>query len=333
MAKTAVTIRDVAKKAGVSVATVSRYINNTAPVAPETAARLEAVMKELNYVPNVAARNLATHKTHTVGLLLTEISGEFFAPLLKGIEAECARQGYNLLVASLRRRQSSDLLPVGPHNADGILAFVDSVDAAQIRYFYERHFPLVLIHQSAPEGIPIPCVTVENKKASCEIVTHLIEVHGRREIVFLRGPQGYEDSYWREQGYLEALQKAQIPVNPQRIAQGDFDRFQAEKAINELLQKGISFDAVFAGDDESAIGVLIALQQAGLQVPEDVAVVGFDDQQTSSYLLPPLTTVRAPTEAVGAEAARQLIALIDGQEVPPLTLMPTEIVLRQSCGC
>lgn len=330
-----ITIRDVARHAGVSVATVSRYINQNAPVSPEVAARLQGVMERLNYTPHASARKLATQKTQTIGLVLDDISGDFFAPLLNGIEATTSQHGFDLLISSTRQRQrrKGGLLPIGPHNTDGLLVFTDSLDPDDLVQFYNRGFPMVMIHQTPPRSLAIPCVTVENKAASFKLVSHLVEAHGRRRIVFASGPQGQEDSVWRETGYREALSAHALPFDPLRIIPGDFDRRVAQDSIQKLLASGVPFDAVFAADDESAVGILKGLQTAGRRVPEEIAVVGFDDQRMSPYLSPPLTTVRAPTEEVGQQAALQLIKLIQGQQAAPLTLLPTDIVIRHSCGC
>ncbi len=327
------TIRDVAQRAGVSVATVSRIINETGPVAAETVARVRQAMEELKYIPKAAARNLSNRKTDTIGLLLTDIHGDFFAPLLSGIEAMSRSAGYDLLISTSSRAPSRLDLPVGPHNTDGLLIFANSVAEVALRRYYELGFPMVLIHQLPPEGMEIPAVTVENKAASCKIVEHLIERHARRRIVLLRGPADQDDSRWREIGYRQALESHGLGLDEQLVAQGDFDRNVAAASIARLLQEGVSFDAVFSGDDESSVGVLAALHEAGVKVPEEVAVVGFDDQRLSSYLNPPLTTVRAPTEQVGHAAAEQLIRLIRTGEAEPTILLPTEMIVRRSCGC
>ena len=209
----AMTMRDVARQANVSVATVSRYINQNAPISAEVAARLQAVMTELHYVPHASARNLATHKTHTIGLLLMDIHGDFFTPLLSGIEAVISENGYDLLISTtnVHSRPRGFPPPVGPHNTDGLLVFADSLDANGLAQFNHSQFPVVLIHQTPPDSLPIPCVTVENKAASRKIVEHLIETHHRHQIVFLRGPQEQEDNYWREMGYRQALEAYASP--------------------------------------------------------------------------------------------------------------------------
>jgi LacI family transcriptional regulator len=330
-----VTIREVAKQAGVSIATVSRYINQTATVSPEVACRLDEVMAELKYVPHTAARNLATQKTNAIGLMLTyNIYGDFFAPMLRGIEEVVAEAGFNLLISSNLSRYGNNHNPaLGPNNTDGILGYADSLTEVGLNQYFHSKFPVVLIYRSSPPHLSIPSVTVENKAASKAIVDHLIEVHHRQRIIFLRGPEHQEDSYWREMGYRASLEAHNIPYDTELVWPGEFEREVAQTTMIELILAGVEFDAVFAGDDDAAIGVLSALREMGKRVPEDVSVVGFDDQRSSPYLTPSLTTVHAPTEEVGRVAARQMINLICGRQADPLTLLPTEIVIRNSCGC
>ena len=165
------------------------------------------------------------------------------------------------------------------------------------------------------------------------MVDHLIEVHGRRRIAFLCGPAGNEDSYWRERGYRESLAAHGIPFDPALVASGEFQEGPAKAAVERWLAEDLHFDAIFAADDDSAGGALLALTQAGKRVPEGVALAGFDDTLVSRYLTPPLTTVHAPTERVGQEAVRQLVRLITTGEAEPGILLPTSLVIRQSCGC
>jgi DNA-binding LacI/PurR family transcriptional regulator len=196
-------------------------------------------------------------------------------------------------------------------------------------------FPIVLIHRTPPSNLPLPSVTVENKSATHRLVEHLIVQHNKKRILLLRGPMNQEDSYWRENGYRSALEAKGIPFDERLVLVGDFEREIAYKALNQFLANGerVPFDAVFAGDDDAAIGVINALTDNGYRVPEDIAVVGFDDLRLSAFLNPPLTTVRAPTETVGQIAAERLFGLLRNEVSNGLTLLPTEIIIRRSCGC
>jgi LacI family transcriptional regulator, galactose operon repressor len=331
-----VTIRDVAKKAGVSVATVSRYINRNTPVSPKVAKRLDKVMTQLKYVPHAAARNLASRKTRVIGFLLTNIDNDFFAPLLNGAEQIVRKEGYNLLVATYHSDNRDSLAPaIGPHNTDGLLVFADSLPDEELTKLHEGKFPMVLIHRTPPSSLPLPSVTVENKSATYRLVEHLILQHNKRRILFLRGPKQQEDSYWRETGYRAALEAHGIAFDEKLVLIGEFEREIAYAALNQFLNGGeqLTFDAVFAGDDNAAIGVINALTEHGYRVPENIPVIGFDDLRLSAFLTPPLTTVRAPTETVGRVAAEKLFGLLRNETADGVTLLPTEIIIRRSCGC
>jgi DNA-binding LacI/PurR family transcriptional regulator len=326
------TIADVARHADVSIATVSRVLNGTTPVQADKADRVRLAMEELQFVPRHAARVLASKRTNTIGLVLSEISGAFFPPMLKGIEAGAYQAGYDLLIHSTKKEGPSRR-PLGEHNTDGLLIFTDSLDHRELHHLHNMNFPMVLLHQTPPDLLDIPAIAIENKDGAVMLVNHLIELHGRRRIAFLQGPEGHEDSVWRERGYRGALEAHNLPFNPELVASGEFDEDEAFATIQQMLLDGIEFDAIFAGDDDSAIGAMRALKMAGLRVPDDVAVVGFDDVPFASYLSPALTTVRAPIEQIGREAVHQLVRLMNGETAEALTLMRTELVIRESCGC
>ncbi len=327
------TIADVARRARVSIATVSRVLNGKVPVTPVKVERIREAIETLKFVPRKAARTLASSKTNTIGLILSEIDGTFFPLLLKGIEAKTRAAGYELLIHSTQGAQANQRETLGEHNTDGLLVFTSSLSMSELERLYNINFPLVLMHQTPPEHLHIPVITIENKDGAEMLINHLIERHGRRRIVYLRGPTGHEDSQWRERGYRDALESHGIAFDPALVAIGNFEEEHASKTIQKMIADGIEFDAVFAGDDDAAIGAYRALKLAGRVIPEDVAVVGFDDVRFSRYISPALTTIRAPIEEVGYEAVRQLLCLLNGQQATPLVLMRTEIVIRESCGC
>lgn len=332
-----VTIYDVAKQAGVSVATVSRYINRNAPVSMEVARRLDQVMAELKYMPHAAARHLATRKTRIIGLLLNNLHNDFFVPLLNGIEAIVRQKDYNLVIATYHGNSRSAMpAPIGPHNTDGLLVFSDGLSDEDLANFHASGFPMVLVHRTAPDSLNLPCVTVENIEITCQLIEHLIQVHGKRRILFLRGPEDQEDSGRRELGYKSALAANGIPFDKELILNGDFERNIAFEVMDHFISNGnrVVFDAVFTGDDDAAIGVLRALHKHKYRIPDDIAVVGFDDLGFASFLHPPLTTVRAPTETVGRIATEKLFSLLENQSLnSEAVVLPTEIIFRRSCGC
>jgi DNA-binding LacI/PurR family transcriptional regulator len=338
--RTSPTIADVASLAGVSISTVSRVLNGTAVVVDETFERVQKAIDELQYVPQAAARMLASKRTNTLGLMLPEISGAFFAPMIRGIETGVRQAGYDMLIYSTHNPQASEghphhrlRRPLGEHNTDGLLVFTNSLEQNELERLYTLGFPVVLLYLSPPAGIDFPVVTIENQKAAQALVSHLIEEHGRRRIVFLRGPEGHEDSELREAGYRRALEVHGLAFDPNLVARGEFIENGAYLAMQQLIKDGVAFDAVFSGDDDSASGVLRALREAGIRVPEAVSLAGFDDLPYAQHIAPPLTTVHSPIEQVGLEAVRVLIRLICGESVEPRLVLPTQLVIRQSCGC
>jgi LacI family transcriptional regulator len=331
------TIADVAQRARVSIATVSRVLNGSTPVTPETAGRIRAAIEELHYVPRTAARILASRRTDTLGLLLPEIGEAFFSTLLRGIEAEARTAGFDLLIHATTHIPHASAPSIrrslAEHNTDGLVVFTQSVDAAELARLRRINFPVVLLFQTPPDSLDIPAILLENRSGAQQLVDHLIEVHGCRRIAYLRGPDGNEDSVGREAGYKAALKSHHIPLDRALIGMGGFNEEEASETISGWLAQDLDFDAVFAGDDDAAAGVLSALHRVGRRIPQDVKVVGFDDSTVARFLSPPLTTVRAPIELVGREAIRQLVRLIRHEPAELLCLMPTDLVIRESCGC
>lgn len=330
------TINDIAQLAGVSISTVSRVLNGSVPVAEETATRVWEAVRRLDFTPNSAARRLASKRTKTIGLFLPEISGMFFPPMLRGIERCVNQHGFDLLIYSFglfHHRVPARPRPLGEHNTDGLLVFTNSLEDGEIQRLHQLGFPLVLLHRSSPPNLTIPAVRFENRQSSEALVTHLIEDHHRKKIAFFRGPEGNEDSNEREAGYRAALEKHGLRFDPRLVEIGNFETKGGAIATNYLLERGLDFDAIFAGDDENAAGTLLALSQAGIHVPEQVSVAGFDDGPVAQMLSVPLTTVRADIELAGFEAARQLITLIQTGKAVYETVLPTRVILRRSCGC
>ena len=235
------TISDVAQKAGVSIATVSRVINGTTSVATETEQRVRDAINELAYVPRAAARVLASNRTETLGLLLPEIGGAFFSPLLRGIEAEAQAVGFDLLIHATSHIPHASTpvahRPLGEHNTDGLIVFTQSIDEKELSRLHALNFPLVLLYQTSPSSLDIPSVTIENKSGAQLIVEHLIQVHNCRRIVFLRGPDGNEDSEWRERGYREALDAHGIPFDPSLVGMGGFNEEDAQNCHAGIVDR------------------------------------------------------------------------------------------------
>ena len=330
------TISDVAEKAGVSIATVSRVLNQNIPVADNTRKNVIKAIKDLHYRPVFAAQNLARSTTNTIGLILPQISGDYFPSILKGIEAALKEYGYRLLVYSTQYEHESsydEILQFGDHITDGLIIFTNALDDKALHQYYEAQLPLVLLFQKPPGGLAIPEVGIKNETGAYQIVEHLIKIHECEKIVFIKGPINNSDSKWREIGYKKALADNHIEAVSERIIRGDYNMDTARKNVAKFIDREIAFDAIFSADDESAIGAIQALDSKGIRVPEEVAVVGFDDIYLAKFINPPLTTVSVPLEMVGKRAVKQIIKVIHGEEVQRLVLLPTKPVYRRSCGC
>jgi LacI family transcriptional regulator len=207
------------------------------------------------------------------------------------------------------------------------------VEDAEVVRMWEKRYPLVLLYNSAPRSLAIPHVVFENREGSRQMVNHLFDVHGYRKIGYLAGPEDNEDARWRELGYRAALADHGLPFNPDWVVRGDFDEACAHSAVTDWLARGMDVEAIFAADDDSAYGAVSAFHEAGLRIPQDIAIVGFDDSPTSRLLMPPLTTVRAPIEESGYRAAQLLAEQIRTGQTETELLLPTQLVIRRSCGC
>jgi LacI family transcriptional regulator len=331
-----VTIEDVARHAGVSTATVSRVLNKTNKVTATTAERVQQAVDALGYVLHTAARVLSNNKTGNIGLILPATSTPFLASLLEGVNQYTIASGYNLLIYATTHQatiQGGVPLPLNEDNTDGLLIFANSVDDRTILHLHRRHFPMVLLYRTPPQNLPIPCILLENKQGACALINHLIVNCGHRRIAFMAGPAENLDAYWREQGYRQALAAHDIPFDPALVGEGAFHDWTARQQIHQWLDQGLKMDAIFAGDDTAAMAAIVALQEAGKRIPEDVAVVGFNNDTMAGYINPPLTTVHAPTGKVAHTAAEQLFHLIRGEPTESKILFETELVVRRSCGC
>ncbi len=329
------TIEDVARHAGVSTATVSRLLNGKGNVAETTAVRIYHAIEQLNYVAHAAARGLARQKNYTIGVIVPDTSTYFLVSLLRGINETLEDTAYSTLIFVTNNPlsiKSGQPLPLGEHNTDGIIVFNRLVNDETLRLLERRGFPVVLLFRQPPANSYLPCINFENYQAAYDLVTHLIHNSGRRRIAFLRGQVSSSDSQLREDAYRQALQDHGLSCDENMIGRGDFRVQTAEQVVQGWLHNGLGMDAIFAADDNMAMGAFNALRQAGKRIPEDVALVGFNDDLPSRYLSPPLTTIHAPAVEVGYTAVSTLMAQIDQRPIPHNIVLGTRLVIRESCG-
>ena len=329
-----VTIRDVAREAGVSVATVSRVLNDSGPVGVETRRRILEVAAALRYTPDSAARSLITRRTGTIGVLLPDLYGEFFSEVIRGIDATAQRGGYHLLVSSSHNDKGAveAAMRAMRGRVDGLVVMSPDVDAQALVANLADTTPVVLLNCDVA-GTAFDSLNIDNFGGASEMVRHLMAL-GHRRIAFIGGSERNHDASERLRGYRETLIDAGIePLSAWERA-GDFTESGGYRAAAELMEIEPRPTAVFAANDSMAIGALSAIREAGLDVPKDVVVVGFDDIPIARYMSPPLTTVHVAISELGEGATRTLLNAIDekNQHVKKQATLPTTLVIRQSCG-
>ena len=324
------TIKDVARVAKVSVATVSRAINGHDNVAEAVRRRVLAVAHELRYTPHHAARSLSSRRTHTIGVVLPDLHGEFFSELVRGIDHVARDCGLHLLVSSYHGHpeEQASALRAMRGRVDGLL--VMSPHVGNIDFLSENlaALPAVLINSQPTESEHI-AFGIDNYGGARTMVAHLLAA-GHRRIAFIAGPPNNFDAFERLRGYRDAILEADPTAEPW-VLPGDFSESSGHQAGQMLLEGAERPDAVFAANDMMALGCLFALTQGGLRVPDDVALAGFDDIPIARYVAPSLTTMRVNMPELGAHAMRLLLALQNGEDVSGrLAPLVPELIERDS---
>ncbi len=328
-----VTIKDVAREADVSVATVSRVYNGSPLVRGETSRRVREVAARLGYTPHGAARSLSSRKTTTIGVLLPDLYGEFFSELIRGIDQTAQRQGYHLLVSSAHEERSAveAALRSMRGRVDGLIVMSPEMDGPAAVGNLPSGFPVVLLSCATGDGL-FDAITIANFDGARAMVEHLLRL-GHRRIAIIKGVERNYDAAERLRGYRAALAAAGVAGFASWEIAGDFSEAAGFRAANELLEFWPRPTAVFATNDSMAIGALSALRQRGVRVPEDVALAGFDDIPMAQYMDPPLSSVRVDISALGARATTRLLEGVrDGGPHPRHDTLPTTLVIRRSCG-
>jgi len=307
------TIRDVARRAEVSVASVSRALNGHDCVRPETRDRVIAAAVALGYVPHAGARSLSMSRAHAIGVVLPDLHGEFFSECVRGMDREANRRGYLLLLSNLHNDESkaATALRAMRGRVDGLLVMAPHISAGALGRALPESLPYVLINAPA-EFDSRPSLRVDNVAGADVIVRHLVD-NGYRHIVHVSGAEGNIDAQERVQGYLAAMRAYAPDIEP-RVIEGDFNEDSGIAAARRILAGSEPCDAIFAANDMMAIGCLHELRNAGKSVPGDVAVAGFDDVPLAFYLA--LTTARVDIADMGARAVARLVDRLEGKETP-----------------
>ena len=320
------TIRDVARRAQVSVASVSRVLNRLDNVSEETKARVSEAVRDLGYVPHAGARSLSLARTNAIGVVLPDFHGEFFSEIVRGMDREASRRGYMLLLSNVHHgsEQSANAMRAMRGRVDGLIVLAPHLTEEELADAIPPRSPAVLINTRGDAG-GYPGVRLDNTAGARAVADHLVSL-GRKRILHIAGPEGNIDAQERAEAFTEALKQRGVAV---QVVAGDFAEESGEAAVDTLLKSGQSFDAIFAANDMMASGALQALNRAGIRVPEDVAVVGFDDVPLARHIR--LTTVRVRIAELGERAIDRLIDILSGEQDPGgQELHRPELVIRST---
>jgi len=326
------TIREVAKKAGVSSTSVSHVLNNTRFVSEDVRERVNAAMRELNYRPNALARSLRRGETHTLGLILPDSANPFFAEIGHAIEAAAFALGYSVILCNTENDENKEHVyteVLENKQLDGIIFVGAGENREAISEIVKNGFPLVVVDRDMG-SLELDTVTTENYQGGLLATQHLLSL-GHQVIGCITGPSNITPSAERVTGYRAALQQAGHSVDESLLARGDFHAPSGYSAAMQLLQQTPRPTAIFVCNDMMAIGAMRAAAQLGLRVPENIAIVGFDDIQLASYTTPSLTTIAQPKQEIGQLAVKLLFERMSDPSLPPRhNILSTQLIIRES---
>jgi LacI family transcriptional regulator len=325
--KSNATIRDVARAAGVSVASVSRALNGLATIRPELRRQIEDVAAQLGYVPHAGARHLSLSRSGTIGVVLPDLHGEFYSELLRGMDNEASVRGLHLMLMVMHGEAARGVtaLQTMRGRVDGLVVMAPHVPADELLAHLPAGMPVVLLNGSgaAPGRARL---RLDNHEGAHALVDHLI-ASGRRALVHVTGPEGNVDAEERLAGARAACARAALPL---RIIRGDFTQGSGARAAEQLLRDGDGVDAIFAANDMMAIGAMMRLREGGVSVPEQVAIAGFDDIPLAQLISPSLTTASIDIADFGGSAVARLAQVIAGNDDDALEQRRPILVVRQS---
>ncbi len=335
----AVGIKDVAKFAGVSPTTVSRVINpGFHPVNSETKKKVEEAIRKLDFKPNQLARALKSERSQLIGILVGDGSDPYFATIIRGISHVAQKSGYITIVCNTDRIPSVEynfFQVLRDYNADGIIVAGGGILEPEYKALIQKIVKSLNDHGTpvlalSQQYLDIPKIRIDDLEAACQMTEYLISC-GHHNIGFVNGPSNLITSQVRLDGYKKGLEKWRIPFKSSLVAEGDFTFKSGEDAVKYFLSLEHRPTAIFASNDQEAIGCINQLRHMGIRVPEDISVAGFDDIEYAQHIFPPLTTVHVPMEEMGELGMSQMIKTINTNEpIQPVTIMPHKIAIRAS---
>ena len=329
------TIKDVAREAGFSIATVSRVLNNVGPVDEETRKQVKAAARRLKYVPNSLGRGLSIRRTDAIGLLLPDLFGEFFSEVIRGADRTAQKLGYHLLVSSSHsgREEIAGALKTMRGRVDGLVIMSPDIDAQTLDQNLPHGHPVVLVN-CPMDNTSFDSLNIDNYGGAVEMVRHLIG-HGHERIAIITGTPGNFDAGDRLRGFRDAMAEGGRPVDEGMVIAGEFSETSGYEATLALLGRAVRPTAIFASNDSMAIGALSALREQEVRIPEEIALAGFDDTPIGAFLSPALTSVRVDIYNLGVLAVEHLIRAVREKSrlARHQTVLTTTLSLRESCGC
>lgn len=329
------TIKDVAEKANVSIATVSRALNNHPKVSAATREYILKISEELNYKPNLTARGLAKKETKIIGLVLPEIQGDFFTEVIKGVDQIAHSGGYHVLVAgshSERNIVESIMSFMGQSMVDGVILMIPSISDQVKEIISVSNIPPVVLINGNHSLKDFDLVYIDNFQGAYSIIDYIIKNYGYTKIAHIKGPAKNNDAAERFEGYKAALENNNLEMRDEWIINGDFTIKGGEIACSRLLSLKETPEVIFAGNDMMAAGCYRVIKAHGLSIPDDIGVVGFDHTFLSEFISPPITTVHVPILEVGKTAASLLLEKITNKDHKPRQVkISAGIILGKSC--
>jgi LacI family transcriptional regulator len=326
---------DVAQRAGVSISTVSHVLNKTRTVSPETIQAVRHAIDELGFTPNILARALVRASTSTIGVALSAITNLYFGDVVRGMQAECTRNGYFLFLtdtADQPDHQMQVIRALHERRVDGmVLAHVPDADNRAVKYLEQHKIPVVFVDR-AIEG-RFDQVLVENRRAMERLVVHLAE-HGHKRIGLVSGIKGLATSVERIEGYQAGLKAAGIPFDERFLGSGESEIEPAYEAVLRLMKLSRPPTAMVSANNKMTIGLVRALKAIGLRIPKDIAIAAFDDFEWADSFDPTLTALAQPCHEMGARTINLLLKRINNPQRRPVTIvLEPELKIRHSCGC
>ena len=334
-----VTIKDIAKAANVSHTTVSRALNDSPLINDVTKRKIRRLAQELNYVPNVSAKSLVSHRSFNIGLFFSTLSrgtsAHFFYDVVREVSRGIKDQ-YNLIVKGIDEFEGN-YRRITPRQFDGVLVMSQSkADDDMVKQLIRQHIPVVLLNRPAA-GLPLANIVSDDRIGAYRLVAHLV-AQGHKRIAMIEGREGFMSSELRMQGYADAMRDSDLRVDERLLRNGSYDVESGYEAMQHLLGIRPQPTAVFCANDDMAVGAIKAIHEAGLGVPHDISVAGFDDSIFAAYTTPALTTVKRPVEQVSREGLRLLLDLIEDKRragghpsAPPEPVyLEAKLIIRQS---